>query len=74
MDQRTRKTRRRQPDGTNSGGLPLFVQKNLLKYIEGPAPRHLKTREICDLRPDLFGQPGSTLRKSVQNKVQWFKK
>jgi hypothetical protein len=34
----------------------------------------LNCREICNRRPDLFGQRCTTLRRAVQNKAQWFKK
>jgi hypothetical protein len=55
-------------------GLPLHVQQHLLSYIEGRQTRHLTCLAICNLRPDLFGVPGTKRRRAVQNKCQWFKK
>jgi hypothetical protein len=55
-------------------GVPLPIQQLLLHHIEGPKTRHMKCHTICNLRPDLYGAPGSKRRRAVQNKLQWFKK
>jgi hypothetical protein len=67
-------TDRRQPYQGKTSGLPFDIQQNLLHHIEGPATRHMKCHTICNLRPDLYGVPGSKLRRAVQNKSQWFRK
>ena len=67
-------TDRRQPYHGKFSGLPLDIQQNLLHHIEGPVTRHMKCHTICNLRPDLYGVPGSKLRRAVQNKSQWFRK
>jgi hypothetical protein len=55
-------------------GLPRPIQILLLHHMEGPNTRHMKCQAICNLRPDLYGMPGSKRRRAVQNKIQWFKK
>jgi hypothetical protein len=55
-------------------GLPLFTQQSLLKDMEATCTYHGRCRDICDLHPDLYGHPGTDLRKSVQYKYRWFKK
>ena len=48
--------------------LSLEIQAQLVKDIEGSSTRHLTCREICNLRPDLYGNQNSALRRAVQNK------
>jgi hypothetical protein len=45
-----------------------------LRDLEDSATRHLKCRDLCNRRPEIYGQPGSILRRSIQNKFLWFKK
>ena len=59
---------------TNSKGLPLHIQKQLLIDIEGAGGlRACSVKRICDSRIDLFGEAASNLRKQVQNKINRWK-
>ena len=53
-------------------GLREIVLKALLVDIEsagGFASPTFSLKRICDLKPDIYGSPGSDLRRQVQNKV-----
>jgi hypothetical protein len=64
----------RRTSSKQSRGLPLTTQNRLLRDLEDSATRHLKCHDLCNRRPEIYGQPGSSLRRSTQNKFHWFKK
>jgi hypothetical protein len=53
-------------------GLPHNVQRQLLVDLEGSG-KELSGVEICDKRLALYGEPGTDLRRRVQNKRQVYK-
>jgi hypothetical protein len=72
-----RNPRRLNPARTNTKGLPLNLQKQLLQDIEasgGIGDGHgtpFKLLSICNRRSELYGEAGKGgLRRKVQNKVQ----
>jgi hypothetical protein len=65
-----RKPKRRKPAGECR--LHLFTQQILWKDIESTSG--LNFLGICNLRPELYGQPGTALRKAVAKQYQYFKK
>jgi hypothetical protein len=67
------------PARTNRAGLPLHKQKQLLQAIEGYGGigddfgKPFKLNRICKRRTDLYGEPGSELRRQIQNKVHYWR-
>lgn len=56
-------------------GLPKEIQRELYKDIEEAGGRNsISLNRLCDRRPDIYGQPGTSRRKQVSNKVQWSKR
>jgi len=58
--------------GSITIGLPLEIQERLLLDLEDPAFASTRFLHICNLRPE-YGSTGSLHRRSVQNKVNWYK-
>lgn len=52
-------------------GLPAQVLKQLLTDLEshGGLNTGVSIKQICDLKSDIYGCPGSKIRKQVQNRV-----
>jgi len=61
---------------SDSRGLPLHLQKQLLQQIEKEPGglKHLKLKSLCDRFPQAYGARGSKLREKVQNKVDRWKR
>ena len=57
----------------NKAGLPDHVQRQLLIDIESPEHSLLRCKDLCARLPEIYGNSGSSLRRSVVNKYQWFK-
>lgn len=56
-------------------GLPSIVVKELAKEVVfSGGIKDAVSRIICNNNPELFGQPGSELRRQVQNRVQYWKR
>lgn len=57
-------------------GLPLQVLKQLLTDLEshGGLNTSVSVKQICDLKSDIYGCPGSKFRKQVQNRVDRLKR
>lgn len=56
------------------GRLPVEIQQRLFRDIEASETRDLSCRQLCNYRPNIYGNPKSTIRRAVQNKYQWYKK
>ena len=63
------------PPDKQSRGLPTDVLRQLLQDIEdqGGFQNVLKLKTLCARRPEMYGLPGSALRRAVQNKTQRLK-
>jgi hypothetical protein len=57
----------RETRSNKSSLLPRATHSALLRLLVSPS-RHSKFSQVCDTNPLLYGTPGSTLRKSVQNR------
>jgi hypothetical protein len=57
-------------------GLPMVVLTQLLQDIEDQGGWHdaFKLKTLCAAKPDVYGLPGSVMRRAVQNKTQRLKK
>ena len=55
--------------------LPLSVQQALINNIVNQGGlKHFRLAIICNERPDLFGEPNTSRRRKVRNKVDRWKK
>ena len=60
--------------GKQSSGIKPKQLRSLLHDIEAQGGRHgIALREICNRKPDMYGAPGSTERRVIQNKVHHLK-
>lgn len=66
---------------TNARSLPVHVLKSLAQDIEAAggiggrdSRRPFNLPRICNKREDLYGAPGSSRRKAIQNKVDRWRK
>ena len=57
-------------------GFPMEALKQLLQDIEDQGGWHetFKLKTLCDAKPDVYGLPGTAMRRAVQNKTQRLKK
>ena len=57
-------------------GLPVEVLTQLLQDIEDQGGWHeaFQLKSLCAAKPEVYGLPGSALRRAVQNKTQRLKK
>lgn len=73
-DARCRIERQGQQHRSNSRGLPVHVHKQLLQDLEtGGGLNVADVKAICDADMATFGPPGSTLRRTVQQRVGYLK-
>jgi len=69
-----RRRSKRYPLRSNSRGLPLHIQKQLLQDIEAAGGlTAAKLANICNRRSDIYGTPASTRRSQIQQKVKRLK-
>jgi hypothetical protein len=74
-DTETSETDLSSPRGQNRPGLPIAVVKEFLKDIlRAGGLEVVSCKEICDLKPDIYGEPNSSLRRKVQNKFHNWKR
>jgi len=51
-------------------GLPIPIQKQLLQDILlNGGLKFCKVSKLCDQKPDIYGEPGSSRRRQIQNKA-----
>lgn len=63
------------PPQISSRGLPKSTEKELLQDIEFYGGiDSITLAHICDLKPNLYGVAGSSQRKKIQNKVNYWKR
>ena len=52
------------------GGVPFHIQKQLLVDIQAAGGLHVAAlKQLCDLKPEIYGLPASQFRRKIQNKV-----
>jgi hypothetical protein len=55
-------------------GLPKSLLRLLLQDIQAQGGRKdFVLRTLCNLRPEVYGSPGSALRRAIQNKTNYIK-